>query len=157
MTNVRINCDRRGWYYTEASDAGVTDSVVLAAGIASYPEAVRIARVAGHTLDNAGWNHKLLTWNWHSHSIDRYPGWELDKDDVPAFVKLTHVRGDGDTESAVLANAWDDVAEADFYQRDWTDSGIPFVDKGDTYWSGWWFETAAERDRFVSWHSRQSR
>ena len=31
------------------------------------------------------------------------------------------------------------------------DDGIPFVSKGETYWSGWWFKTVAERDRFVAW------
>lgn len=27
----------------------------------------------------------------------------------------------------------------------------PFVREGETYWSGWWFATIAERDRFVKW------
>lgn len=88
---------------------------------------------------------------WHRLSLDKYPGWELESDDCPAFIKLTHVRGEGEVESRELADKWDDEARVHFYQRDWTEDGIPFVHKGETYWSGWWFETIEERDRFLAW------
>jgi hypothetical protein len=141
---VQIDCDKRlkerggteyegGWYYDWSGPR-----------FASYSEAKRAAEQAGHEVDNAGWRRKLLMWNWHSHSMDGHP--------CPAFVKLTHVMGkDGDVESSKLCNEWDDIATVDFYQRDWTDDGIPWVRKDETYWSGWWFETIAERDRFVEW------
>lgn len=110
--------------------------------------------------DNCGWIHKLLSWDWHMLALDGYPNWEIEasaaKPDVPAFVRLTHVRGKGDIESRTLTREWDDIAEVDFYMRDWTDNGIPFVREGDTYWSGWWFATIAERDRFVKWCETRS-
>lgn len=146
---VKIECDRDGWCYG-------TDGM-KSAKFASYPETVRHARSAGHEIDNAGWRHKLLSWNFNMHAIDGYPEWEIEREKSPAFVKLTHVRGKGAVESSALANAWDDVATVDFYQRDWTDDGIPFVRSGETYWSGWWFATIAERDRFLVWHRGQPR
>ena len=101
--------------------------------------------------DNGGWLKKVLMWDWHTVCLDGYRGWEIERDGCPAFVRLAHVRGSGEVESHVLCKDWDDVAKGRFYQRDWTDDGIPFVRKGDTYWSGWWFETLAERDRFLEW------
>jgi hypothetical protein len=155
---VKIDCDRRvrergskemvgGWYYDVNGER-----------YASYAAVKDAAIKAGHEIDNAGWKHKMLMWNWHSHSIEGYSGWEIEKREydmpVPAFVKLTHrhSKDGGDVESSTLCNEWDDIAEADFYQRDWTDDGIPFVREGETYWSGWWFATIAERDRFVKWY-----
>jgi hypothetical protein len=153
---VKIDCDRRvkergskemvgGWYYDINGER-----------FPSYAAVKDAAIKAGHEIDNAGWLHKLLMWNWHSHSLDGYPGWEIEKEEygmpIPAFAKLTHVRGKGDVESSTLCNEWDNIAEADFYQRDWTDDGIPFVRENETYWSGWWFATIAERDRFVKWY-----
>lgn len=101
--------------------------------------------------DNAGWLQKMLMWDFNKHALDGYPGWEIERENSPAFVRLSHVRGKGAVESNALCEAWDDVARARFYQRDWTDDGIPFVREGETYRSGWWFQTLAERDRFVEW------
>jgi hypothetical protein len=144
---VKIDRDREGWHFCTAS--------MSSQRFASYPETVRQALSAGHEIDNAGWKHRLLSWNFNMHAIDGYPEWEIERDRSPAFVKLAHVHGKGDVESNTLCNAWDDVAIVGFYQRDWTDDGIPFVRKGDTYWSGWWFATIAERDRFVEWKRKE--
>lgn len=146
---IRWNPDTRAWHFGQWDLEG--NAVMLSNQRATYPEAMRDVSSAGHEVDNAGWKHKVLSWNWDMHSLDGFPEWQIEKDRCPAFVKLTHVRGTGSVESSALAEAWDDIAEVDFYQRDWTDSGIPFVDKGEIYWSGWWFATLAERDRFVVW------
>ncbi len=138
---VSIDHDREGWYYGSEglkSDRQKTYAEIKAQAIAD-----------GHEISSGGWMRRMLMWNWHSHSLQGYPGWEIERDDAPAFTRLTHVRGKGGVESHELAVAWDDVALVDFYQRDWTDDGIPFVNKGDGYQSGWWFATIAERDRFL--------
>ena len=160
---VKIDCDKRlkerggteyegGWYYESSG--------LKSDRYPSYSDAMRQARSVGHEVDNAGWKHKMLMWNWHSHSLDGFPGWEHETEEYgrphPAFAKLVHTRAKGEVESNDLCNAWDDVATVDFYQRDWTDDGIPFVREGDTYWSGWWFETIAERDRFLRWREERN-
>lgn len=144
---VRIDQDRDGWHYY----LGEGEQRMASMPFPSYPEAVRRALAAGHEIDNAGWRRKLLSWNFSGHAIDGYPEWEIERDKSPAFLRLAHKRGPSGVESYDLANAWDDVAHVDFYQRDWTRDGIPFVREGETYWSGWWFATIAERDRFVQW------
>ena len=146
---VEINWDRDGWRFSAGS--------MKSDAFTTYPDVVQAALAAGHEIDNAGWKHRLSMWNWNNHALDGYPGWDLDGPEEygrrhPAFVKLTHQRSSGDVESHALAVAWDDVTTADFYQRDWTDDGIPFVREGETYWSGWWFATIAERDRFLKWY-----
>lgn len=146
---VCINWDREGWLYTAST-----------ARFDTYALAKEAATLAGFEVDNAGWLHKMLSWNWNYLAMDGYKGWEISNPNepdkynrAPAFVKLSHTRGgtEDEVESNVLCNAWDNVAAVDFYQRDWTDDGIPFVEKGGRYWSGWWFQTVAERDRFVAW------
>jgi len=116
--------------------------------------------------NNGGWRKKLLLMDWHEVCLDGYLGWELETVDgsakAPPFIKLTHTRQaagpcwSNEVESSTLANKWDDIAKEPFYTRDWTDDGIPFVRHGGTYWSGWWFKTVAERDRFVAWQKTQS-
>jgi hypothetical protein len=142
---VKIDHDRDGWHYSASND-------LKSSPFATYPEAVRAALAGGHEIDNAGWRHRMLSWNWHSHAIEGYPGWEIEIEESPAFVKLTHKRGVDAIESHEISTAWDDTAAVDFYQRDWTNDGIPFVREGEIYWSGWWFATIAERDRFLEWH-----
>lgn len=151
---VKMTIDRRdraGWqFFPEEGGPG-------SAVFASYPAAKAAALAAGCEVDNAGWIHRLLMWQFNGHAIDGYPTWEIEKENSPAFVRIAHERGTGHVESHELAAAWDDVAEVDFYQRDWTSDGIPSVARGDTYWSGWWFATIAERDRFVAWYDARGR
>lgn len=146
--NVQIHFENGGWRYLNRTEQ------VQSEPFDTYYEAIKVACGCGHEVDNAGWKHKLLTWNFNNHALDGYPWWEKDGKH-PAFVQLQHVRGKPGRESSDLANAWDDIATADFYQRDWTSDGLPFVSDGETYVSGWWFQTIAERDRFVAWHAAQ--
>lgn len=170
---VNIDCDRRfafgsdeytgGWYYREALPnerySEYTDTFPpKSERFAAYVDCRRAVAEAGHELSNAGWRRKLLSWNWHSLSFNNYEHFEIENpsasrwDRHPAFVKLEHRRNKyHEVESRELATAWDDVAEVDFYQRDWTSDGIPFVNGDEVYWSGWWFATLAERDRFLAW------
>ena len=149
MTKVKIARYQDGWRYHTPD--------MRSEQFASYPAVVSAAKSGGHTIDNGGWIHRLLMWNFNSHAVDGYPTWEIETDGAPAFVKLAHKRRrDGDAvESHALAVEWDDIAEVDFYQRDWTDDGLPFVKEGATYWSGWWFATIAERNRFVKWYEKR--
>lgn len=172
---VQIDCDRRvkhrgsteytgGWYYREAlpneRHEEYTDDFPPKSAREPTYKAIKAKVIAdGHEIANGGWKHKLLSWNFTSLSLNGYEDWQIENPREenkyqrhPAFVKLTHKRVEGaDVESNVLCNAWDDIAHVDFYQRDWTDDGIPFCNDGEIYWSGWWFETIAERDRFVAW------
>lgn len=171
---IRIDCDRRvkyrgsteyegGWYHYTVTGKQQNVDWKSAERWPTYAAARAAIVAAGHEHDNAGWKRQMLSWNFNHHGMDGYPGWEHEGMEydrpVPAFVKLTHVRGKSGSavESHDLANAWDDIAEVDFYQRDWTDDGIPFCSEGEVYWSGWWFATIAERDRFVRWHADRCR
>ncbi len=141
---VKIRRERDGWQFGEDASRHST-----------YQDAIAAAVAAGHEIDNGGWLKRLLMWNWHGVVIDGFSGWEIERDKAPAYVKLAHKRGSGRVESTALSSLWDDIAEVLFYQRDYTDDGLPTVREGDTYWSGWWFQTIAERDRFIAWHRQQ--
>lgn len=121
----------------------------------SYPACKAAAIAAGHEVDNLGWLHKLTASNFNHHAIDGYPTWDTEQ--LPGrvrphapFVKLDHMHKLTPS-SNDLMRAWDDVAQVDFYTRDWSGTGSIFVSDGDHYTSGWWFATKAERDRFVAW------
>lgn len=148
---MKVRIDRRdheGWRYFSAEDGKMQSPPHK-----TYYDAKHAALAAGHEIQAGGWLHRLLMWNFNNHAIDGYPGWEKETDRSPAFAKLQHERGnsESDVESHKLAAAWDDVAKVDFYQRDWTDDGLPFVREKEVYWSGWWFATIVERDRFLAW------
>ncbi|MCK5605799.1 hypothetical protein KAR91_28140 [Candidatus Pacearchaeota archaeon] len=51
--------------------------------------------------------------------------------------------------SHMLRVMCDDAFQHRFYSRDYTSSGIPFVDETEVYWSGWWFESRAEALAFI--------
>lgn len=170
---VKIDSDKRlkerggteyegGWFYAtyKRVEGQPPEFDMKSERFQTYSEAKMRAVEAGHEVDNAGWKHKLLMWNWHSHSLDGYPGWELEGPGPgeyhahPAYAKLEHVNKKTKS-SDELCNAWDDVAEVDFYQRDYSYDGSVFVADGDRYGSGWWFATVAERDRFLVWAEKQ--
>ena len=159
---VKIDCDKRvkargsteyegGWFYATSKPGPDGHPVydMKSDRFATLAEVRAAAVNAGHEINNAGWKHKLIMWNWHAHSFDGYPGWELEAGH-PAWCKLEHVNKRG-ASSDDLCNAWDDVALVDFYQRDYSYDGSVFVNKGEAYGSGWWFATIAERDRFLAW------
>lgn len=176
---VNIDCDKRvkfrgsdeyvgGWFYRERLpddqfDQYTDDYPRKSERCATYAEARALALRDGHEISNGGWLRRMLSWNFNNHAMDGYPGWEIanpgEQDKYarhPAFVKLEHKRKSGDdVESYKLCQKWDDLAEVDFYQRDWTDSGIPFCADGEVYWSGWWFATFRDRDRFLEFARKQ--
>lgn len=100
-------------------------------------------------------SHRVQMPDWHQLMLEGYPTWEIEREGSPAFVRLSHVSGKG-TSADKLAKAWDVVAAEPFYKRDWTEDGLPYVNKGERYFSGWWFRTLAERDRFLEWKKGKS-
>ncbi len=97
------------------------------------------------------WNRKVPMWDWHTLQIHGYPGWELETHsdgEHPAFFHLSCVVGDG-PQSRELAVEFDDIAQGQFYYRDWTDDGIPFVRDKETYQARFWFQKSSDRERFA--------
>lgn len=149
-----------GWFWkTGPRDKLIKDTqryptfeAVIAAGLA-----------AGRKFGNGGWKRKLLSWNWHNVTFDRHPGWEIECDRMPAWCRIEHVNGDTwengkphtDREptksSSDAQNAWDDLAAGWFYSRDISYDGSCSVVNREPYGSLWWFQTLAERDRFLAW------
>ena len=108
--------------------------------------------------ENFGWRWKLTSSKWYNILLSDYHSWDVIIDQeffykTPPFVKLKHIRTSGKIESNILCNEWDDIANGEFYQRDWTSSSLPFVDEGEEYWSGWWFSTISEFNRFRNFHN----
>lgn len=102
--------------------------------------------------NNAGWKRKVLMWDWHKLLFDGYPGWDLvdsPEGPHPPFVKLER-RGHIDKTSTDIDREFDDIATGRFYSRDWTSDGIPFVVKGEVYYSGRWFQKHDDALKFMS-------
>ena len=95
---------------------------------------------------NWDWNKMIASWDWHSLCLDCWPDWEK-FDDKPSFVEFDCVKGSG-RQSRDLAIEIDDWAKGQFYYRDWTKSGLPFVDDGEVYHSCFWFQYKADADEF---------
>ncbi len=121
-------------------------------GLVSLVQGKVTCGACGAVDDNAGWLKRVLMWNWHWIALDGYPGWDLvgsGSDQHPPFAKLTIRKGSAKSAREIEIE-WDDLATGLFYHRDWTDDGIPFVNDGETYWAGFWFEKTADRDAFVA-------
>lgn len=95
--------------------------------------------------DNWDWRARVPMWTFNKMSINQYmknggPGCEWDcvgELNSPPFVMLEL---DDSSASCVIASLWDDKTDSLFYYRDWTASGTNYVNDGDTYWAGFWFE-----------------
>lgn len=161
---VAIDHDRKGWYWfpdDTSREAPIPDRV-KSKRERTYDAILSSAKEAGHEISNGGWKQKLLMWNWQSVALDGYPGWQLEHKH-PAWCRLEHVNSntawpnsppgerEGTKSSSDVTNAWDDVAEVQFYTRDISYDGYCSVTNGEAYGSVWWFRTAAERDRFLAW------
>lgn len=95
------------------------------------------------------WNKALPIDEWHKLCLAGWPGWDKDPaSGEPWGVFLVVRKGQGGS-SRDMAVEWDDLSAAPFYYRDWTDSGLPFVEEGEAYRSGFWFARRADRDAFL--------
>jgi hypothetical protein len=58
-TKVKIDrVDRDGWRF-------FVPDVFISDPYPTYPQAKRAAIAVGYEIDNAGWRHKLLSWQWY--------------------------------------------------------------------------------------------
>ena len=101
----------------------------------------------GSVDDNAGWRRKLLMWNWHQVSIDRWPGWDRTESQQPAGVRLSIINK-RDKSSDDIANEYDSTDGGLFYCRDVSLDGSCYVGPGERYEALFWFERIADRDTF---------
>ena len=96
------------------------------------------------------WLKAIPMWDWHKLALIGWPGWDREpRADEPLRVDMSFVSGEGLSSHAV-ASKFDDIATAAFYWRDFTGSGIPFVDTGDAYRSSFWFSRRADFETFRS-------
>lgn len=82
-----------------------------------------------------------------------YPGWDLvdpggGNDKHPPHVRLS-IRNGIDKSSEEISNEFDDIATGKFYSRDWSRSGSMFVNRGEIYDAGWWFQKREDAYEFV--------
>lgn len=104
-----------------------------------------------HLEHNAGWNKKLLMWDWHEIALEGYPGWDLVESGGqkhPPFVKLA-IKNKVNKSSTDIDREFDDIAIGRFYSRDWSRDGSPFVRKGEVYDAGWWFQKREDAYTFI--------
>lgn len=100
--------------------------------------------------DGWDWLQKVPVWDFHELAVKGWPDWEREPGaEEPLRVNLSFVFGEGES-SRKLAVAFDDVATAPFYYRDFTDDGIPFCSKGDPYRSAFWFARAVDKEAFMA-------
>lgn len=93
------------------------------------------------------WNRKLPMWDWYTVLLAGYPEWEKPDGETPASA-LISVKNDTDKSSHDLAVEVDDWCKGQFYYRDYTDDGIPFVNEGEVYKSRFWFQFVPDAEEF---------
>lgn len=78
------------------------------------------------------WKRMIPSWDWHKLVLAGWPGWMLSDKDEPNFVTFEIVNGQGKS-SREMAIEWDDLAEGQFYYRDYTRRSIPFIGADEMY------------------------
>ena len=98
--------------------------------------------------NNWDWNKALPMDVWHGIALDKFPEWEKPNGEIPTSVFLSVEKGK-DKSSRDLAIETDDWCKGNFYYRDWTQSGLPFVDEGEIYNSRFWFQFQVDAEEFA--------
>jgi len=96
---------------------------------------------------NWDWRNMLPSSIFHAMLLDGMPGWERDSGIYQ--VRFSIIKGV--SSSRQIATWWDDLATGQFYYRDFTDSGLPFVDDGEVYKSSFYFQFKHDAIRFTEW------
>lgn len=84
--------------------------------------------------------YKLVLADW--------PGWHKPHGSEPPTIGFSCKMGVGKS-SREIAIEFDDIAEGNFYYRDFTDSGIPIVSDGEVYRSQFVFQYLSDFEKFL--------
>ena len=97
----------------------------------------------------SGWSKMLQSWVYHDIYIKwGLPGWELGHNGYQLEVRCAFVHGEG-LQASAIARQWDDTSRGQFYYRDHTDDGIPFVREGDVSLSSFAFQLSTDYLSFI--------
>lgn len=78
------------------------------------------------------WNKKIFAHEFYKLALDGFPNWDKPNGTEPVELRRSIVHN-VDRSSHDIAVEVDDWCEGKFYFRDFTTSGLPFVDDGEVY------------------------
>lgn len=81
--------------------------------------------------------------------VEKYKSWDKSKDGKYACIIMELIHG-VDKSSHNMASIIDDIAKGNFYYRDWTKDGLPFVKDNEIYWCGFWFQHFEDAKKFTA-------
>lgn len=112
-----------------------------------------IPRYDSPPFTEGGWKWMVASLEYHMAASKELPGWDRDSDGKQFQLNLRVVKGKT-MSSHTVACQWDDLATERFYYRDWTDSGLPFVDDGGQYMTGFVFARRMDYELFREKYDR---
>lgn len=95
-----------------------------------------------------GWNKNITSNEYYDIAQNKYFSWDTLENREPYFVMLEIKQGDNKS-SRDIAVLFDDISIQNFYYRDWTKNGMPYINDGEVYWSGFWFQFQYDAKKFV--------
>ena len=93
------------------------------------------------------WAKMIPSWDYHALASVGWPGWEK-RNSEPDSVALAFTHDGESFRSRDIAIEWDDLAEGQFYYRDYTADAMPFVGAGDKYESIFVFQLLRDAEKF---------
>jgi hypothetical protein len=99
---------------------------------------------------------KIRDWDWkkaipsrsfYQLSIENFPNWEKPNGHNPKTVWLSIIKG-LDKSSRIIAIEFDEISQGNFYYRDWTKSGLPFIDDREQYDAIFSFQFISDAEKF---------
>lgn len=105
-------------------------------------------RKTGDMMNNWNWNKMIPSWDYYDLVHIKWPGWNKDPHtEQPYFSRFSIIKGTAKS-SYEIANEWDDITQGNFWYRDFTDSGLPFVDDGEKYETLFVFQFKEDWEKF---------
>lgn len=99
-------------------------------------------------MNNWDWNKMITSWDYYELVHLEWPGWNKDPNtNQPYFSNFSILKGTQKS-SREIAIEWDDLSEGNFWHRDFTESGLPFVDDGESYNTMFVFQFKRDWERF---------
>ena len=93
------------------------------------------------------WNKKIYAHAFYKLQFEGYPDWDKPDGKEPEYVNFS-TKKDVDRSSWDIAIETDDWCSGNFYFRDFTDSGLPFVNPNEVYRSCFIFQKADDAAEF---------
>ena len=105
----------------------------------------------GKNVDKFGWKKMISSHDCYILELDGFPGWDKKKNYLEQIqVPSVYISEIADKDFSInVANSFDDISDGNFWYRDHTESGMPWLYDDETYSSNFRFQFETDMEKFL--------